>query len=315
MRRIFLVGAVLLSLMTSGTTSVLAADLDEYRQTLQAALADLERGTATDVKQAISRLRSIESVKVPDGTVVPVDHSAILEDLATQEPAIETAKTRLRAMLTELNRSELSEHVRISDAKTSLERVFDRREFRPDPPPNPVVLFLRWIREAIWIWLNQIFGRVLGGEAVSRNVRTAIEAIGLLVIATLLAWVVLRFRREIGSGVAALPVDHAAPHITSEEARAEAERLARAGNFRAAARAVYVAALLHWDELGRLRFDRSLTNQEVLAKARAQGDSALVAQLAPLVERFDRFWYGGIAPSPEDYAGFARLAMRAWEGT
>lgn len=315
MRRISLVVATLLLLMVSGATSVLAADLDEYRETLQAALADLERGTAVDNRQAISRLRALDTVVMPDGAVVQTDHAAVLADLEAPQPAIESAKTRLRAVIAELERAELSARASgVNDAQASLQRVFDRPEFRPEPPPNSIVLFLRSVRKAILEWLNRVLAQVPIGGEISPNLQTILEGIGLLVIAGLLVWVVLRFRREMGPSVTALAVERTAPRMTSENARAEAERLARAGAYRAAARALYLATLLHWDEQGRLRFDRSLTNQEVLAKARAEGDNALVAQLAPLVDRFDRFWYGGVAPSPEDYAGFARLATRAWEG-
>ena len=305
----------ILFFVLSGTPAVLAADPDDYRQTLQAALADLDRGTTIDVERAIARLRSIDSVTLPDGTVVQVDNAAVLADLEAPRPAVESARTRLLALLIELDRAtQPTDASEVSRAQTSLQRVLDRAEFRPQPPPNPVVRFIRSIQNAIQEWLDQIFARVPAGPELSPSLRTVLEGIGLLVVAALLVWVVLRFRRELGPSVSAVVVDRAAQRMTSEEARAEAERLARAGAYRAAARAIYLAVLLYWDEQGRLRFDRSLTNQEVLAKARALGDDALVARLAPLVDRFDRIWYGGIAPSPEDYAGFARLANRAWDG-
>ena len=38
------------------------------------------------------------------------------------------------------------------------------------------------------------------------------------------------------------------------------------------------------------------------------GDAILRDQLAPLVERFDRVWYGGVSCTAEDYAQFAALA-------
>ena len=60
-------------------------------------------------------------------------------------------------------------------------------------------------------------------------------------------------------------------------------------------------------------FDRALTNREVLEQVSGGDDTAAVQQLAPLVERFDRFWYGAVPCSSEDYADFARLAASAWE--
>ncbi|MEX1157933.1 MAG: DUF4129 domain-containing protein, partial [Thermomicrobiales bacterium] len=102
-------------------------------------------------------------------------------------------------------------------------------------------------------------------------------------------------------------------HYSSAEARAEAERLFAAGEYRAALRLLYLATLIRWEEAGRLRFDRSLTNREVVARVSRQGDAGLLEQLSPLVDRFDRVWYGGAPCTSDDYTTFASLAERAWE--
>lgn len=102
--------------------------------------------------------------------------------------------------------------------------------------------------------------------------------------------------------------------MTSLEARAEAERLFNQGAFRAALRALYLATLIRWEEAGRLRFDRSLTNREVLRHATSHGDPRLVERLGPLVDRFDRIWYGDLNCSADDYQSFAQLAAAAWDG-
>lgn len=114
-------------------------------------------------------------------------------------------------------------------------------------------------------------------------------------------------------GVTRLAERRAEEHYTSVEARAEAERLFTLGEFRAALRLLYLATLIRWEEAGRLRFDRSLTNQEVVARVTAAGDCSMLDQLTPLVERFDRVWYGGANCTADDYQQFASLADRAWE--
>lgn len=59
-------------------------------------------------------------------------------------------------------------------------------------------------------------------------------------------------------------------------------------------RYLYLAALLRLDERGQLRYNRALTNREYLD--RVQDNPHLQAALPPIVETFDRVWYG-YAPS------------------
>jgi hypothetical protein len=70
-------------------------------------------------------------------------------------------------------------------------------------------------------------------------------------------------------------------------------------------RLLYLAALLHLDEVGMLRFDRALTNREVLASVAA--DAPLRRQLAPVVAQFDRVWYGH---APFGQAEFEAVAQQ-----
>src|SRR5438105_3325024 len=71
---------------------------------------------------------------------------------------------------------------------------------------------------------------------------------------------------------------------------ASAQQLAGMGDYRTAMRQLYLSTLLWLDEHAYLRYDRSLTNREylrALAKAPALRDA-----LQPVVEAFDRVWYG-----------------------
>ena len=137
----------------------------------------------------------------------------------------------------------------------------------------------------------------------------------VMALVAIVAFAVRSVRESMTPGVARLTEGDAEAHYTSAQARAEAERLFAAGEYRAALRLRYLATLIRWEEAGRLRFDRSLTNREVVARVTLQGDATLLEQIRPLVDRFDRVWYGGAPCTAEDYTTFASLADRAWEGS
>ncbi len=65
-------------------------------------------------------------------------------------------------------------------------------------------------------------------------------------------------------------------------------------------RFLYLAALLRLDERDLLRYDRAMTNREYLEQTR--DNPVLRARLAPVVDTFDRVWYGHV---PLDATAFA----------
>jgi len=78
--------------------------------------------------------------------------------------------------------------------------------------------------------------------------------------------------------------------VTSRQAREMATDMARSGNYREAVRHLYLSALFKLEETGAVPRDRSKTNRELLAAV--SGDGPLQQHLKPVVETFDRVWYG-----------------------
>jgi hypothetical protein len=119
------------------------------------------------------------------------------------------------------------------------------------------------------------------------------------IIWLLAAWL----RRLIGIFVqqaeAAAPDDLTDGPRTAAEARAQAQAAAQSGQYRVAVRRLYLAALLQLAEGGWIEVARNLTNREVLGRVPA--DSPVYAHLLPVVETFDRVWYGIHEP---DHATF-----------
>ncbi len=77
---------------------------------------------------------------------------------------------------------------------------------------------------------------------------------------------------------------------TSAEARAQAQVAAHSGQYRSAVRRLYLAALLQLSEQQWIDYERSLTNREVLR--RIPLNSPIYPHLAPVIETFDKVWYG-----------------------
>ena len=318
---------VVLILLLVGRSEPAAADagLEEYRQALRAALADLERSGEAAAHSVAARLRTIGPVTAADGSTIQPNLTSILSALEAERPNPQAAAAGLQAVLAEVERPQPTPQLAAGDdARTRLQRILDRPEFQPAPPPDPISAALQqWWQtiqdrigsalRAVFDWLAQREGGSPSDEFLGGALRFSLALAGLLLIGGILALVLRGLGQTIGPGVIGSPAEPGAPPPSADAWRAEADRLAQTGAFRAAIRALYLAALLRWDEQGRLRFDRTLTNREVLRQATSRGDAPLVERLGPLVERFDRLWYSGLPGSPEDYADFARLAGRAWE--
>jgi hypothetical protein len=61
------------------------------------------------------------------------------------------------------------------------------------------------------------------------------------------------------------------------------------------------------------RFDPAATNREHLRRVQAAARPALATALAPLVQAFDRLWYGAGAVTEAEYRGLLALATQVRE--
>ncbi len=294
--------------------------VEGYRDLLRSALADLDRRGVPAASQVAGRLRAVGSVTLADGSLVTPDLVAATTALQSSPPDLQSAKTSLRSVIDEMDRSLDGVAAGIpSDAAARLNRVLDRPEFRSETE-NPIVRFLRELLRPLEKPVGDLLGTIgrwmgelLGGIGSMFDWRPILAFLGLVLLGGLFLWVGVRLRDTMGKAPAGMLPRREVLRESCEELRAEGLRLAQEGDFRRATRALYLAALLYWQEKGRLSFDRALTNREVLARARQEGDPGLAELLAPLVERFDRLWYGGDSCSQTEYEDFAGLATRAWE--
>jgi hypothetical protein len=311
-RPIALVLALLFALQVAPAGAI---DLDEYRAVLEAVSASLSDDPA-DTEAVLAELRGIDSVTLDNGATVTPDLSLIIAALEAEPPDVDAAQRGIETILAGLALAETSA-IDGAGAGALLDEVLARDEFQPEPEedesPSIMSRILGWVNrqvESFFNWLDDILGGQ-GGEGSAASFVMAM--VGVLAIVGIVAFAVRSVRQSMTPGVTRLAEGHAEDHYTSAQARAEADRLFASGEYRAALRLLYLATLIRWEEAGRLRFDRSLTNREVVGRVTLQGDAALLEQLSPLVDRFDRVWYGGAPCTSADYTSFAALAERAWE--
>ncbi|HYI16445.1 MAG TPA: DUF4129 domain-containing protein [Thermomicrobiales bacterium] len=305
----------LIAVLALTFASVGAADLESYRASLESASAALS-GSDPDVEAALSALRGIEPVTLEDGSTVTPDLTLVIAALESEPPDLAAAQAGIASIIDAIDLAGAA--VNPDDARETLDEVLARDEFQPEPEVDESrslwMRFLDWVNGVLdWFfgWVDRVLGGQ-GGEGSPGSIAMAL--LGIFVIVGIVAFAVRSVRESMSPGVTRLADGRdAEAHYTSAQARAEAERLFAAGEYRAALRLLYLATLIRWEEAGRLRFDRSLTNREVVARVDVQGDTSLLEQLTPLVDRFDRVWYGGAPCTADDYTTFASLADRAWE--
>lgn len=314
----------LVCLLAPWSTPSIAAqtlDLAGYRQIIASSLSDLRQGTASPHDVA-DRLRSITAVTMPDRSSITPDVQGVIGYLDGTPPRVSDAESSLAAILAELDRAQANPMTagERRDATARLNSILARSEFHARPEHH---------RQSIAAWIGHQLGRLLGpifapiGRIIagwlwavvpSTSVWTvAVIAVGLVAIVAVVVVAVRGIRRAFGPPVARLPESLGRRSISAAELRAEAEALARNRSYRLAVRALYLSALIQLDEQGILPFERSLTNREVLHAAAARGGSMLGDRLAPLVERFDLYWYGSESCGEADYKDFVRLTTWALE--
>lgn len=299
-----------------------ALSLAEYERLLREARAAAARGDRLEVELAALPLAKAEAVLMPDGARAPVDNAWLADELVRPAPDLPMVAARLGALIDALA---LAAPPAPPDALERLEAILARPPFgRPDPGPVEPGPFERFI-----IWLIEQLGRLFepvadaAGGAPGTVASWALTALGAaLVVVVLTVW--LRGLRRTLGAEASLPSPSELAARDTADARAAAEALARAGDYRGAARLLALAALLWLDERGVLAYDAHQTNREHLGRLRERPAAREgLAPLAPsadalsvIVETADRVWYGG---APLDAAGYAAVerqveALRAQGG-
>ena len=275
------------------------ADTRALALKLEGAVPDVARpqlAAAADEWAAITR------VSRADGTGLPVDGRALAAQLRADPPAPAAVAALAQAMAQTGTGWPPPRHTAAD--LTSLANILARPEFQW-PVAQPT--WLDQLRDQIWTLILRLIALLLrllppGGSGFGLG--QVLAGVAVVAVGGLLVYVGLALLRSLAAEARAAeesgPGDET---LTAEAASRRAQTLAEGGDKRAAVRYLYLAALLHLEEAGLLRYDRSLTNREYLRSLADRPD--LADQLRGVVEVFDRVWYGFETLDPAAYGDYA----------
>ncbi|MDE0428832.1 MAG: DUF4129 domain-containing protein [Caldilineaceae bacterium] len=267
--------------------------LSVYEERLAAALAQLESGV--DLEKVQADLAAIEQVRLPGGRVL--DIVPLLDGIEN----VDDARVRLETVLAQL---ELVDSDRTADRLAALDRVSQRLDL---DRPSLWERFTRWFGD-LWDRLKpqrQSSGDAgaSAGQAVSTVAGWGIIVVGSLLLVLLLSYWLRGFLGGIltDSAARARSAGSEGP-ATAAEAREQATAQAQRGAYRQAVRTLFLSALLHLRENGLLQQVENRTNREVLASLPPHSPAR--PHLEPVVETFDRVWYGIREPDEQTFNAY-----------
>jgi len=284
-------------LLVSGLSSVTAQaqrgaiSLADYRARLVVALDSISQGH-----------RAADALSLPPSVLLTSGETVVPAPLFPPESEGPVASARLSTAIQQID---LSANDNSAARLAQLERVAARLDLLQ---LSLWERFTRWL----WQWLDRlrpdtspVAGGALG-NAVTNLVGWAVIGVGGLLLLLLLSYWLRRLLSGLLSGRGPddpLAVAGGLP-VSAAQARQQATEQADSGNYREAVRRLYLAALLHLAERELFRFDRSLTNREVLGRVDASAPAR--AHLEPVVETFDRVWYGEQEPDEMAFHSYSR---------
>ena len=311
---------IFLTLLTLGVISTILviptqADgpplpLDEYwrqveeTQALVTSLEDVPTETAhAQLSGAAEQWERITELVLSDETLIPVDHSFLLSQLRADPPDLTQLDHLLTAILTA--RDTWPQPKTTSLDTDVLEKILARPEFQwQSEQPSPLDEWWLQLQERFWELVSRFLSSDSGivGVPLLRYVLTGLGALALILV---LAYAL---RSLIADFVADTEI--APENAIGDENMAAAAALKRAqllsgeGDYRTAVRYLYLSTLLWLDERGLLHYDPACTNREFLRQL--SSNDSLHKALLPVVDFFDRVWYGFAPLDGRAYAAFSR---------
>lgn len=269
--------------------------LAEYRSTVAQALALAQQAQALALnerapvlKSAADMLDAIREVQTPSGANVRVDNAELVTlirdpnqtgDAVARLGALEAA---LAKPLPTINPADLA----------ALRELLNR-------PPFAQTTERTWWQNLL-LQILEYIDRLLNNTAQGVfDVRDLLILAAVLVVSAVLVYFIRNLRRNLVSEEILPPALMEEEARTPGEAFDNAQRFINAGDLRSAVRQLYLATLLLLDQHGRVKYDPTLTNREYLHQAR--NDPRTTAALQPIVETFDRTWYGFEPISADDF--------------
>src|SRR3990170_2729550 len=299
LRAAFIAISVLSQFGLAGGTSAQADDppipIDAFWQqvaSLRSLLGDLDdlgmEEKARRFEEAAGAWERTTAATLEGGAILPIDSSEWVRLLRTDPVDVDALQEKFGAL--EEMRVVWPAESSVPLNRGLLEQILARPEFQySEETKSPLGEWLGSISDR----LRGFLARILGGREIALAIRSPLGmlATGIAVV-LLLAVLALVARGLISGWVAAeeLVGPQGESLMTSQSATREAERFMSASDFRTAIRYLYLAALLRLEEAGLFRYDRTLTNREVLQSLSHM--PAITQPLGWIVQEFERVWYG-----------------------
>jgi len=274
-------------------------DLATYTAWVREAFAAAQRSDRTGLEDVAGRLGAATSVRLPGNASIMVDNGWLRDALKETDPDLAAIAARLGAILDALAQPDSSAP---ADARARLEQILNNPPFKPAALDDSTSTW--WSDFWDWVWrLLEAILRPVGSvpQSAAAAIGWVILGIGALLLVGVIGYLLIGLRRNLASEARAADADPEAG-LTAKTALDQAGEVARSGDYRTAMRYLYLSALLWLDERDLLRYDRALTNREYLERLR--DNAALRARLQPVVETFDRVWYGHMALDADSFAAY-----------
>jgi hypothetical protein len=278
--------------------------------------ADYEASGIEDIRQLVPPQEAVEL----EGRRFSVNnkwlHTALDDYEAENDPQVKKAKLaeigdRLAALDAALIRAAESTLQNDSgqDSRARLRDILNRAEFH-EKKESRLAAFVREVRTKVVNFLAEIwraFGRMLQKIFGSGAEGSIVSKILMVVVLGAFVYFVVRLamqikpRRKKGRKRTVLGEEieaNATPGDLFEAAMAAA----RAGDFRAAVRKLYISLLYELSERNLIEIEESATNHDYLTRLSRYG--ALVPPVREMTDRFDVSWYGLLPTSPDEFAAY-----------
>lgn len=295
--------AVLLVLATPAAAATLTPA--EYARALSQTAARLERAkTSLEAEQALAGLPTqVVAQESAKSARLTVDNRELLAALRRQAAAgprgIRTAAALLRSLASAVTTAAPPPP---ANARDVLTKVLKRGEFRPPWWEKPVEKLLRGMAD-VWDWLAERVHPPV--PHLSRRVWKTLGLGALVLVAATIVFLIARVLSQLAGPTRPPSVGPAArPAVILPYSSwlSEAEARGRDGDYRAAVRALHMAALMKLDDAGLVRYDSSHTDGRFVRALQACGQPDLAAALARLNVLFAVVWYGRLSAGPTEYA-------------
>ena len=261
-----------------GATFAQAADfsLTEYTQWVREAFAAAQRNDEIGLREVATRLTSIKGVAAADGTTLPVNNQWLADELAEKTPNLQAIEERLGAMVEVLTAARTSTPADLA----KLRAILNAPPYAQQPPP------VSSSSSGNFGWLDWLFDP-------SEFITGCLTVLAIIVVTGVIGYTAMAIRgglRREARRPIVNEIEGEERNLSSVKAIQRADEVAVEGDFRKGVRYLYLSTLLWLEERGILRYDRTLTNREVLEAVPTS--SPLRGRLTPVVQTFDRVWYG-----------------------